>query len=290
MQLKPAALAAQTHMRAKALREIGPRENVIQIAPPRGTVRDSYLRKADFDDHELVTRPLASPTGPGGAPGFHNVAGSQIVAPEVTNIYLGPFWGNKDFVEQLSKAVLENGYLTPLKDLGYGTGSGKYLGSIDGPTQTSGSTFSQQDAENTVKQLLQDAAIHPDANSLFVMILPANVKATLTGDESCTSFCGYHDAFNLNEIEVAYAVLPSSLCSGCGGQIGDFTAVYAHELAEASTDKVPGQGWVATDGSENGDLEAWILFGWGPPDDPDRYTVQGYYTNERGNTAGQWRS
>jgi hypothetical protein len=83
--------------------------------------------------------------------------------------------------------------------------------------------------------------------------------------------------------------LPSSLCQGCGGQLGDFTAVYAHELAESATDKVPGQGWVADDGEENGDLEAWVLFGWGPPEDPNRYTIQGYYTNERGNTVGAWR-
>jgi hypothetical protein len=48
--------------------------------------------------------------------------------------------------------------------------------------------------------------------------------------------------------------------------------------------------WVADDGEENGDLEAWILFGWGPPDDPSRYTVQGYYTNERGNTVGTWKA
>jgi hypothetical protein len=78
---------------------------------------------------------------------------------------------------------------------------------------------------------------------------------------------------------------PHPFCTGCRGQIGDFTAVYAHELAEAATDKVPGRGWVAADGEENGDLEAWILFGWGPPADPQRYTVQGYYTNERGNTS-----
>jgi len=41
MQLKPADLLAQTQMRAEAMREIGPRKSVIQIAPPRGTVRDS---------------------------------------------------------------------------------------------------------------------------------------------------------------------------------------------------------------------------------------------------------
>jgi hypothetical protein len=288
MHLRESDVFTRTQMRAAAMKDIGPRRGAIQIAPPRGTVRHSYLREADLDDHELVTRPLASPTGPGGAKGFHNVAKSQIAVPEVTNVYLGPFWGDKGFVEQFSKAVLENGYLNPLKDLGYGTGPGKYLGSVDGPSQAEGSIFSQQDAENTVKKLIQEGMIHANTNSLFVMILPANVKATLTGDESCTSFCGYHDALNMNGIAIAYAVLPSSLCSGCGGQIGDFTAVYAHELAEAATDKVPGQGWVAADGSENGDLEAWILFGWGPPDDPKRYIIQGYYTNERGNTVGQW--
>ena len=72
-------------------------------------------------------------------------------------------------------------------------------------------------------------------------------------------------------------------------EMGDFTAIYAHEVAEACTDKVPGKGWLADDGQENGDLEAWILFKWGPPDDPHRYVVQGYYTNERGDTVGCWR-
>ena len=61
-------------------------------------------------------------------------------------------------------------------------------------------------------------------------------------------------------------------------------------IAEAATDKIPGQGWAADDGEENGDLEAWVLFGWGPPEDPTRYTIQGYYTNERGNTVGAWHN
>jgi hypothetical protein len=288
--MKAVALDSQMKTRLEVMRKVGPRKGVIQIAPTRASMRGSYLRETDLGDHELVTRPLASPTGPGGAAGFHNVAGSQIAVPEVTNIYLGPFWGDQDFVEGFSKAVLENGYLDPLKELGYQTGPGKYLRKINGPELTPGSTLSQKDAENTVRKLLHDRTIEANADSLFVLILPAEVKATLTGDESCTSFCGYHDTFSVNGLQVAYAVLPSSLCSGCGGQIGDFTAVYAHELAEAATDKVPGQGWVAADGEENGDLEAWILFGWGPPSDPKRYTVQGYYTNERGNTVGKWRA
>lgn len=276
--------------RKQALRNIGRRRGVIQIVPPRHVVRQAYLRKEDSGNHELVTRPLASPTGPGGAAGFRNVAGSQIAAPEVTNIYMGPFWGDQAFVEGFSKAILENGYLDPLKALKTGTGPGTYLGNINGPALDSGSTFADSDAQAALQDMLNQGTLQANANSLFVLILPDGVTAMLGQDQSCQSFCGYHDSFSQNGLDVAYAVLPSSLCQGCGGEIGDFTAVYAHELAEAATDKVPGQGWVADDGSENGDLEAWILFGWGPPEDPERYTVQGYYTNERGNTVGTWHA
>ena len=271
----------------EGLRAIGARP-ALQIVPTRDAVRPHHLH--DDDPDTFAHRPLDSPTGPGGAAGFHNVAGSQIKTPHVTNIYLGPFWGDQAFVEGFSKAVVENGYLDPLHELGYGTGSGKYLGSIDGPVQKARTTFTETDAHATLTALVKEGKIHVTANSLFMLILPKGVAAsTSDGARSCAQFCGFHDVFEHSGKTIAFAVLPSSLCKGCGGKIGDFTAVYAHELAEAVTDKVPGKGWVAADGEENGDLEAWDLFGWGPPDDPKRYTVQGYYTNERGNTVGQWR-
>ena len=271
------------------LRRIGQRPNVIQIVPPRNVVRPSYLHLDEGRD--LVNLPLASPTGPGGAPGFRNRAGSQIAVPQVSNIYLGPFWGDQNLVEGFSKAIVENGYLDPLRDLGYGTGPGPYQGLVNGPVLASGTTFHDTDAQSTVRSLLDQGTIQGSVNSLFMLILPDGVTSVMDqdGSQSCAQFCGYHDAFEHKGTSIAYAVLPSSLCQGCGGLIGDFTAVYAHELAESVTDKVPGQGWVADDGEENGDLEAWILFGWGPPEDPKRYTIQGYYTNERGNTVGAWR-
>lgn len=275
-------------MTKEGLRRIGRRPGVIQIVPPRHVMRPSFLHE---EEHDLVDQPLASPTGPGGAAGFENRNGSQIAVPQVTNIYMGQFWGDQNFVEGFSKAILENGYLDPLHDLNYGTGSGTYQGMVNGPALNSGDTLSDSDAQAAVRSLLDQGTIQGNANSLFVLILPDGVTSTMTdGSQSCQQYCGYHDAFDYNGTSIAYAVLPSSLCQGCGGQLGDFTAVYAHELAEAATDKVPGQGWVANDGEENGDLEAWILFGWGPPDDPNRYTVQGYYTNERGNTVGAWHA
>lgn len=272
------------------MRGIGARKNVVQIVPPRSVMRPRIVHDDEAQqDRELLTQPLASPTGPGGAAGFQNVAGSQIQLPEVTNIYLGEFWDDQNLAEAFSKAIVENGYLDPLQQLGYGTGSGTYNGFINGPALDAGTTFADSDAQNTVRTLLDQGQMSGNNNSLFVLILPDGVTSELTGEQSCSAFCGYHDAINYNGTIIAYAVLPSSLCQGCGGQIGDFTAVYSHELAEACTDKVPGQGWVAADGEENGDLEAWILFGWGPPDNPNLYTIQGYYTNEQGNTVGTWR-
>lgn len=269
------------------LRGIGARSGVIQIVPPRSAVGPAFVHDGD-ENHELVTRPLAAPTGPRGAAGFANRSHSQIAVPEVHNIYLGPFWGDQPFVEQFSRDIVQRGYLQPLKDLGYGTGPGTYKGMIDGPTLALGSTFRDHDAQAALQRMISHGDLDPNVNSLYVLILPDKVVSIMDqdGSRSCKDFCGYHDAFSHHGLDVAYAVLPSSKCTGCGGQIEDFTAVYAHELAEAATDKVPGKGWVAEDGSENGDLEAWILFGWGPPDDPKRYTIQGYYTNERGNTVG----
>ena len=277
-----------------ALRKIGPRSGVVQIVAPRHVYRPSYLRAENQGDHALVSNPLASPRGPGGAPGFRNRAGSQIATPRVTNVYMGPFSADRDFFEGFSKAVVTNGYLDPLKELNYGTGSGVYLGPVEGESLSAGSTLNDSDARIKIKGMLDAGLIHADANTLFMLVLPDGVVSRFDGDgsQSCSAFCGYHDAFTYQGTGIAYAILPSPVgCAGCGtGQMGDFTAVYAHVLAEACTDKVPGNGWMADDGQENGDLEAWILFGWGPSSDPGRYTVQGYYTNERGNTVGPWRS
>jgi len=279
----------RSKMTKEKLRAMGSRKNVMQIVPPQHVMRPAYLHD---DTRDLIANPLASPTGPGGAPGFQNRNGSQIAVPEVTNIYMGQFWGDRAFVDGFSQAVLQNGYLDPLRDLGYGTGPGVFKASIDGPALNPGDSFHDADAQAAVTALLDAGTIQGNANSLFVLILPDQVTAILDSDgsQSCQQFCGYHESFSYHGTDIAYAVLPSSLCQGCGGQIGDFTAVYAHELAEAATDKIPGQGWTADDGEENGDLEAWTLFGWGPPEDPNRYTIQGYYTNERGNTVGAWHN
>lgn len=279
------------HKKLEDLRTIGCRSGVIQIMPAKADVRPALLRASDPARHGLVDRALTAPTGPGGARGFRNRAGSTIRKPEVTNVYLGPFWGSQNFLEEFSKAVVENGYLDPLTELGYGTGSGSYLGCAYGHALMSRDTFTDGQARATLRHLLDDGILHGDQNSLFMFILPDGVTSEMSdSSKSCVDYCGYHDAIPYHSTDVAYAVLPSSLCMAGGGEMGDFTSVYAHLLAEACTDKIPGKGWLADDGSEIADLEAWTLMGWGPPQNPNRYSVQGYYTNERGNTLGRWNT
>jgi hypothetical protein len=138
---------------------------------------------------------------------------------------------------------------------------------VQGPALDAKSVLGDAAARTLITQMLDKGTLHADANSLFMLILPNSVTASLDGEQSCSAFCGYHESCNYHGIDVAYAILPSPVgCARCGnGQIGDFTAVYAHGFAEAATDKVPGSGWVADDGQENGNLEAWILFSWGLP-------------------------
>src|SRR5262249_25601580 len=149
--------------------------------------------------------------------------------------------------------VVENGYLDPLRELGYGTGSGFYLGQVEGE-QLSPGVLMDGDARQAIRRMIDRGLLHGDNNSLFMLILPAGVTARFdNGESSCEVFCGYHDALTYEGVDIAYAILPSSQCSGCGnGNLGAFTALYSHELAEACTDKVPGKGWVADDGQENG--------------------------------------
>src|SRR6266478_5656148 len=69
------------------------------------------------------------------------------------------------------------------------------------------------------------------------------VVVDLGGQLSCSGFCGYHDSI---AGAIYYAVMPYPDCSGCVGALhvlDALTSTSSHELCEAVTDPVPGQGW-----------------------------------------------
>ena len=96
----------------------------------------------------------------------------------------------------------------------------------------------------------------PNANKLYFIYTDINVKVTMGGSASCTSFCGYHS----NIGGTYYAVMPFPSCNGCLGGLSVLDAITgtsSHELCEAITDPKPGSGWYDNHFGEIGDICAW---------------------------------
>jgi hypothetical protein len=99
------------------------------------------------------------------------------------------------------------------------------------------------------------------------------------GDRSCQAFCGYHDHINA---QIFYAAMPYPGCNGCIGglqALDALTSTSSHELCEAITDAVPGQGWYDDTHGEIGDICAWKTKQVG------KWTVQLEWSNAQGACA-----
>ena len=106
-------------------------------------------------------------------------------------------------------------------------------------------------------QLASGALPARNANALYFVFLPPGTTVRLGGGASCTDFCGYHDAGNDN---LYYAVMPYPGCPGCEGGMATLdalTSTASHELCEAITDPLPGQGWYDDAHGEIADICAW---------------------------------
>ena len=160
---------------------------------------------------------------------------------------------------------------------GYSIGHGTRTGSVVVP----GSPPSSLD-DSEVRHLVQreiasnPVVAQPTSSALYFVFLPPGVSAGMDGGASCVNFCGYHDAI---DGAIFYAVMPYPDCDGClGGAAGldALTSTSSHELCEAVTDPVPGQGWYDEPNGEIGDICAWQTKRLG------KYAVQLEWSNQQG--------
>src|SRR5215831_6154509 len=82
---------------------------------------------------------------------------------------------------------------------------------------------------------------------------------------------------NESKRQIFYAVMPYPDCHGCTGSLVAFdalTSTSSHELCEAITDPIPGQGWYDQNNGEIGDICAWQTRQLG------NYTVQLEWSNQ----------
>ena len=152
------------------------------------------------------------------------------------------------------------GYATPVKKKKHGHGSLELPHRI---VPLAGTVVQDSDLQNLLTSSINAGALPaPTASMVYIMFLPAGVTVQIGQDVSCQTFCGYHSNFTLSTgAAVYYAVLPYPSCAGCMGSLSSpldsLTAITSHEISEAITDPIPGQGWYDDANGEIGDICAW---------------------------------
>ena len=159
---------------------------------------------------------------------------------------------------------------------GHSIGHGKRIGTATITTPKLRSSVTDHAIQHMLQQEIStnSAFPQPTPNSLYFVYLPPGVSVSQGGSRSCQAFCGYHE--NISG-QIFYATMPYPGCSGCAGGLATFdalTSTTSHELSEAITDPIPGQGWYDDQNGEIGDICAWKTKQVGA------YTVQLEWSNK----------
>ncbi len=155
-------------------------------------------------------------------------------------------------------------------------GHGKFVGTITLAAPALPHALSDSAIRHMLQQEISTNSKfpHPNPNLLYFVYLPPGVTVVQGGARSCQAFCGYHD--NLSG-QIFYAAMPYPNCGGCTGGLSAFdalTSTSSHELCEAITDAIPGQGWYDDHHGEIGDVCSWKMKKIGA------YTVQLEWSNK----------
>lgn len=203
--------------------------------------------------------------------------GPLISSPDVINIYWGSYWSTaaaQSFISTIEAFVTFAISADPQSLI---TRLQEYYGGATGFTLTPGIhdqvVILTDDPPNPVDDvqiqqrllsLISAGTVKPStANTLYRFMFPSGT--VITGNQigigsSCVDFCGYHNSIGTDQFGGPfYGVLPYQDCSGCFAIANDLikstTVVWWHEIAEALTDPVVGNGWVDNStGNEIGDI------------------------------------
>jgi hypothetical protein len=210
--------------------------------------------------------------------------GALLTNVAVFIIFWGKLWGKnknslkimnsleKFFADIVTSSAIDQlaEYSVTKKKIGHGSLLGTKVVSANAPVgSVTDSTIRKQ-----LKQWIAAKIVpSPTKNTLYFIYLDPKVVSIMGGSRSCQNYCGYHD----NVGSIYYAVMPYPTCNGClGGQqaFDALTGTSTHELCEAITDPVPGDGWYDDTNGEIGDICAWNF------KQVDGYNVQLEWSNK----------
>ena len=210
--------------------------------------------------------------------------GPLLFAVEVFTVFWGTSWNSAPQITLMNDMnvffdyILSSALIDQLAEYNAGTYKISH-GKRTGTTVITPATASSVN-DTTIQTELQSAIAtnsafpQPGANTLYFLFMPQGVKVVQGGSASCQAFCGYHNDING---QIFYAVMPYPGCAGCTGGLQPFdalTSTSSHELCEAITDPIPGQGWYDDSNGEIGDICAWKTKKIG------QYTVQLEWSNK----------
>lgn len=235
--------------------------------------------------HSVDELATAAHGAPAAAPPHLTYRGGPLLtAVEVFTIFWGQEWQaapQSDLIQQIN-AFFDYVLTSPLIDqlaeynvAGQAIGHGKHIGTATIAMANRRSVVSDHGIQNMLHhEILTGAIPQPTPNTLYFVYLPPGVAVVQGGSRSCQAFCGYH-----NDIsgQVFYAAMPYPGCTGCIGNLAPLnalTSTSSHELCEAITDPIPGQGWYDDANGEIGDICAWKTKQLG------NYTVQLEWSNQ----------
>lgn len=215
---------------------------------------------------QLRARPAGHPPLSPPAPHLTYRNGPLIRSAQVFTVYWGDAWtdtlsGLADQINEFFSFILTSSLIDQLTEYSvpnFAISHGTLVGTVSASAPASGPTVTDADIQQMLQQQIASSAVPaPSENTLYFIYLPPGVTVTMGGSSSCQAFCGYHDHIGG---KIFYAVMPYPGCNGCLGTLSLFdaiTSVSSHELCEAITDPIPGQGWYDDSYGEIGDICAW---------------------------------
>jgi hypothetical protein len=232
----------------------------------------------------ILERPKGQPPPPQAHLTYRG--GPLLTAAKVFTIYWGAAWERQPLADEarqlnaffgfiLKSALIDQltEYDVPNNSIDHGALVGTTVVQSNPPASVTDAALQHF----LQSQIMSNSAVpQPDANTLYFLYLPPGTVVVQGGARSCQAFCGYHD--NING-QIFYAVMPYPGCSGCTGGLSTLdalTSTSSHELCEAITDPIPGQGWYDDVHGEIGDICAWQT------KKLDQYTVQLEWSNQAG--------
>jgi hypothetical protein len=161
--------------------------------------------------------------------------------------------------------------------------------------------LTDQQLQHEIQTVLTTQGWHGGLDHIFFLMTPNGVGSCVSAIGQCSTdtFCAYHNDFTANSERVIYANEPyEGPYPGCADPTtqgfpndtdGDTTInTISHEHNEAITDPF-GNGWIAGDGNENGDLCAYIYgnplggspgsTAWNQVINNHKYSLQEEYSN-----------